>query len=196
MIFTADHGEHMGAFGTLGKCRFNDESARIPMVLRWPDCIAPGQRTDALAELIDVYATVVDATGGTMSSGRFGASLLPVATGEARSVHDAVFSEIGNPRSGPRYMVRTAEHKWTLEGGREHLIDMHADPYELTDLVPGGRHRDVCRNMRERLAAFLTTTQVDRARDYVPLFPRVRAAVGTDELETEHFVELFRKIHS
>ena len=193
VVFTADHGEHMGAFGRLGKGRFNDESARIPLVVRWPGRIAPGQRTQALAELIDVYATMVDAAGGRVSSGRFGASLLPVATGHADSVHDAVFSEIA---SKPRYMVRTDRYKWSLEAGREHLFDMANDPFELTDLGQSKAHADLRRSMQERLGAFLASTQVDRARDYVPLFPRVRAAAGREQLETEHFVELFRRLHA
>ena len=61
VIFAADHGEHLGSHGRMAKGWFTEESARVPMILRWPDHIPPGQRTNALAELIDVYPTIVDA---------------------------------------------------------------------------------------------------------------------------------------
>jgi len=195
VIFTADHGEHMGAHGRLGKCHFNDESARIPMILRWPGRVRTGQSTPALAEVIDIYPTILDAIGGTPSFGRFGTSLLPVASGETDSVHDAVFSEISGGKKGMRYMVRTPQHKWWISPGQEHLYDMDSDPYEMTNLAERGDCRDLPRDMRQRLSDFLVTSQYDWAHDYIPLFGRARIAMGSEEVHAEKFVELFEKLH-
>jgi arylsulfatase A-like enzyme len=41
VIFTADHGEMMGAHGYLTKGRFYEESVRVPLVLRWPGTSKP-----------------------------------------------------------------------------------------------------------------------------------------------------------
>ncbi|MBM3860662.1 MAG: hypothetical protein FJ395_13565, partial [Verrucomicrobia bacterium] len=69
VIFTSDHGEMMGAHGYLSKGRFYEESARVPLVMRWPGQIKTG-RTKALAQMMDVYPTIVEATGGTLTRGR------------------------------------------------------------------------------------------------------------------------------
>ena len=82
--------------------------------------------------MIDLNPTLVEAGGGTQSPGKFGKSLLPVATGSAERVHDCVFSEIGN--GGHRnYMVRGPRYKWHRYRGEEHLYDMRNDPFEQSN---------------------------------------------------------------
>jgi hypothetical protein len=61
--------------------------------------------------MMDVYPTVVEATGGELSPGRFETSLLPVATGRAESVRSLAVSEIGT-EAPLRLMARDDRHKW------------------------------------------------------------------------------------
>ena len=176
-FFTADHGEMLGAHGAMGKCRFCEESSRVPMIVRWPGRAAPGRRTGALAEIIDVGASVIDAIGAIPTDGQFGRSLLPVLTGQAESVRDAAFSEI---RMGGdfAYMVRAAEYKWWRTPKQERLHDVSQDPYELNDLSQSPGHERVREEMKGRLADFLMRTQIDWSRGYQPLFTRAGIAAG------------------
>lgn len=193
-IFAADHGDYMGSHGRFGKGGFHDESARVPLIMRWPGRIPGGRTTDALAELIDVYPTIIDASGGTVTPHRFGTSLLPVVT-DGKDVHDAVFSEIGHGEHF-NYMVRTEQYKWFVHGGREALFDMQQDPYELRNLIESESHRDVAAEMKARLRDFLMQTQVNFAADYKNLFTRIGLLAPTPGGMAERLEEMFRQVHS
>ena len=88
----------------------------MPLLIRWPGHIPPGGHTAALAQLFNVYPTIVEAVGGKLSTGHFARSLLPVAAGKARTVRSAVFSEIASHRAF-NYMVRTPRHVWWVHRG-------------------------------------------------------------------------------
>lgn len=193
-FFTADHGEMLGAHGGMGKCRFTEESARVPFIVRWPGRAPAGRRTEALAEIIDVGATVIDAIGTAPSQEQFGKSLLPVLTGETESVRDAAFSEI-RMGAGPAYMVRTTDYKWWQTPRQERLYHLAADPYELNDLSQSPDHANVRREMCDRLAAFLMTTQIDWSRGYQPLFTRAGIAAGSADV-ADRLYEQFKQIHA
>jgi hypothetical protein len=133
---------------------------------------------------------LLEVAGGQVSEGRFGVSLLPVATGEIAGVHEAVFSEIGHP---PRLMVRTAQYKWWFAQGREHLFDMQADPYEMHDLADSAAHAPVMREMHEHLWRFFAERQYDKARHYKPLFERAHVKAGAENV-AETLYAMFRRL--
>lgn len=173
-LFTADHGEMMGAHEAFTKGRFYEESVRVPLVIRWPGQVKTG-RTSALAQMSDVYPTVVEALGGTLSPGRFAKSLLPVATGRAEKVRDLAVSEIGT--SPPlRMMARDARFKWWAEEAREYLFDMTTDPLEMHNLIDDPAHHEDACHMREQMLTFLRTTQVNLSEGYKSKVTRLREA--------------------
>ncbi|MBA4019834.1 MAG: hypothetical protein C0483_21930 [Pirellula sp.] len=132
-VFTADHGEMMGAHGAMTKGRFYEESVRVPLVMRWPGRVETG-RTAALAQMMDVYPTIVEAIGGELSPARFAVSQLPVASGKRKAVRSTVISEISK---GPhqQLMVRDARYKWWIQDDEEYLFDLQADPWEQHNLA-------------------------------------------------------------
>ena len=193
VVFSADHGEMIGAHGRMGKGSFHEESARIPLVMRWPGRIEPGGRTPALAQLFDVYPTIVEAVGGELSPGHFAKSMLPVATGAAGSVRDAVFSEIG--RQPPlNYMVRMSRYVWWVYRGKEALYDLEADPYQLRNLIRSNQHREVLDEIRGRHLRYFMETQTNLSANYIPRLTRMKQLVGDDPNGlTERLYRLFRK---
>ena len=179
VIFTADHGEMMGSHGALTKGRFYEESARVPLVVRWPGHVQTG-RTKALAQMMDVYPTIVDAIGGELSPGRFAKSLLPVATGQKKTVRDLAVSEIGN--TAPlRIMARDARYKYWAEESREFLFDMENDPLEMHDLAGDPEHAATLSKLRGELLVHLRSTQVNYAEGYKNKVQRMREAEGATQ---------------
>jgi len=181
-IFTSDHGEMMGSHGALSKGRFWEESARVPLVVRWPGHVRTG-RTPALVQLFDVYPTIVEAVGGTLSPGRFAQSFLPVATGKATSARELAVSEIGMaPPLG--MMIRDARYKWWADNDHnresEHLFDLDSDPLEQIDLAPNPDHHDLLEKMRERALTWLRSTQVNLAEGSKSRVQRAREAGQKD----------------
>lgn len=177
VAFTADHGEMMGAHGALTKGRFYEESVRVPLVLRWPGHIQTG-RTKALAQMCDVYPTVVEAAGGEVTPGRFAKSLLPVAMGKEKTVRGLVISEIGGATPPLRMMARDERFKWWADEDTEYLFDLEADPLEETNLAARPEHKTTLEAMRNRMLTFLRNNQTNLAAGYKPKVQRMREAAG------------------
>ncbi|MFD0717482.1 sulfatase-like hydrolase/transferase [Paenibacillus sp. GCM10027626] len=68
VILTADHGEMLGDHYSYGKRTFYEPSARIPLLMRWPERLPQGVQRKQLGVLTDVYATIADAAGARDSS--------------------------------------------------------------------------------------------------------------------------------
>jgi len=60
VIFTSDHGEMLGAHGLREKNVFYEESAHIPLMIRYPDAIKPNTRVKGYVSLVDLFATILD----------------------------------------------------------------------------------------------------------------------------------------
>jgi arylsulfatase A-like enzyme len=59
-IFTADHGEMLGAHGKTGKDNFYEESVRVPMIFSLPNDANRGTRVSAPVSQLDLHATILD----------------------------------------------------------------------------------------------------------------------------------------
>jgi arylsulfatase A-like enzyme len=82
IIFTSDHGEQLGDHHLLGKIGYNDESFRIPLVVKDVGSSArAGDIETSFTESIDVMPTILDWLGGDIPRSCDGASLLPFIDG-------------------------------------------------------------------------------------------------------------------
>lgn len=179
VAITADHGEMMGAHGYLTKGRFYEESARVPLVLRWPGHVKTG-RSKAPVQMMDVYPTVVEAIGGELTPGRFAKSPLPIATGQKDRSRPIAVSEIGD-KAPLRMMARDERYKYWADEDREYLFDLETDPLEQTDLAEVPEHRETLHAMREKLLTHLRSTQTNLSAGYKPKVQRLREAEAKKE---------------
>lgn len=102
VLFLSEQGS---SFPYGGKWSLYDNGIRAAAIARWPGKIAPGTRTDALIDYIDVTPTFLDAAGRDPSTidtgcpdangevGFDGLSFLDVLTGESDRLRDYVFSQ-------------------------------------------------------------------------------------------------------
>ncbi len=177
LVFTADHGLMIGEHGNISKGKFYEESARVPMLMRIPGVTDSGIRSDAPAQMFDLYPTVLEAVGGKPSAHVQARSQLPALRDPGATVRDAAFSEIHNDDT-LNYMVRGTRYKWFIEEGEEHLYDLQSDPYEMTDLIDSADHNEAAVESRDRLRQFLMTEQVNYSSGYTPLAERVKNKAG------------------
>lgn len=85
VFFIGDHGRcHVR-----GKQFLYDGGTRIPMIMRWPGKVAPGQVSDDLVMSIDICATILDAAGITPPVPLHGKSLLGSEVQERKYVFAA-----------------------------------------------------------------------------------------------------------
>lgn len=176
VCFTADHGEMMGAHGMLTKGRMYEESARVPLVVRLPGQVKAGH-TKTPVQMFDVYPTVVEAIGGTLSPRRQAVSLLPVATGKTTSVRKLAISEIGT-HSPLNMMASDGRWKWWADEKGEFLFDLDADPYEMTNLAADPTHLAKLHELRQGMLTHLRSTQTNLSEGYKPKVQRMREAEG------------------
>ena len=88
VIFSSDHGETLGDHGLQFKgCRFYEGLVRVPLLFSWPEKISADVQSDALVELLDLSATLLDLGGVTIPEYFQGRSLLPILCGEKSADH-------------------------------------------------------------------------------------------------------------
>ncbi len=123
-------------------------SLRVPLIIHAPGVTAPGSVSNALTITADLYPTLLDLTGQRLRAEQHqdGVSLVPVLSGKAESVHDALFWHI------PHYYVETPPvssvrrgdfvylHYWEKAlspyGGRAHeLFDLSSDIGQSRNLI-------------------------------------------------------------
>jgi arylsulfatase A-like enzyme len=84
IVFTSDHGEQLGDHWLLGKIGYQDESFRIPLVVKDAGRSArAGAIEPAFTESVDVMPTILQALGGDIPRACDGHSILPLLDGPA-----------------------------------------------------------------------------------------------------------------
>ncbi len=145
VVFTSDHGYHLGEHGFWQKLSLHEESARVPLLVAGPG-VTPGVAA-GLVQAIDLYPTLVEAAGLDRPEHLQGASLLPMLRDPEARVHDAVFATRG---SGD--LVRTED--WALlawEDGSRELYDMRDDPRQFRNLAGRSGYEAEQRRLEARL---------------------------------------------
>ena len=114
-----------------GKATLTDWGTRVPLLVRWPKVIRPGQTTNALVDMSDFLPTVAElAEYQTPTAWEVtGQSFVPVLRGESNGARDWAFSErtdinLEGKNKANTAWVRTQRWKLYLDG---RLIDMDAD---------------------------------------------------------------------
>lgn len=152
ILFTADHGDLLGDFGSVFKMNHLNGSVRVPFIVAGPG-VARGTVSDALVGLQDVLPTFAAAGGAAIGQVVQGCDLSPVLASPDRHVREVYYSSTGND---PAQSVMVTDGRWKYiysqaAGGVEELYDQQNDPTELRNLA-GDPACDATRHAwRERL---------------------------------------------
>ena len=144
IIYSSDHGDHLGEHGLWWKQSFYEESVRIPLIMSWPGVLPPGVRCDRVADSLDLNATILDALGAPALPSSHGRSLLPLLRSESAPWEDRVFSEYCTEEGCYHRMVR--DGSWKLSYCHRQpaqLFNLHEDPQELENRVADPSCREV-----------------------------------------------------
>jgi len=150
VVFWSDHGDMLGDHRRVFKSTFYESSMRVPLILRWPGHFEEGAVSDTLAEIIDVFPTLLDALDMEPSHRALGRSLMPVLKDPKAPFRDAQLSEILHAGER-RICIRTRACKYAVRenGDGFMLFDLERDPQELHNLI--GKEEDLERELREKL---------------------------------------------
>ena len=153
VIFTSDHGEHLGDHGRVGKGPFGyDSCIRVPLLLSYPGHIEAGARVDHLIEHVDLAPTILDYCGVQQPQALQGRSFRPALAGDDYQARKSIYLEWREPYGLSWKTVRTKSYKYSRNNrGEEILYDLESDPDELTNLAAAESQREALHAMRDEL---------------------------------------------
>jgi choline-sulfatase len=166
VIYLADHGESLGARGLWLKSNFYQEAANIPLVMAGPG-IPEGLLVETPVSLVDIFPTVLEATGVTpmpgTTGGRPGTSLFDIL----QHPHDRerlVFAEYhaAGAITGATMLRKGAWKYIHYVGYPPQLFDLDQDPEELHDLGTDPAHETVRAEFEAELRRIVDPEGVDR----------------------------------
>jgi arylsulfatase A-like enzyme len=175
VLFTSDHGYHMGEHGYYQKGTLFEDSDRVPLILSAPGMSTRGQTTEAMVEMIDFYRTLSDlADLPDPEPFVLGESFAAVLDNAELSARPDAITQLVNG-----YSLRTPRYRYTqwtgTPGMSNELYDRLSDPSEMVNLVNDPVYADVIPALRNRLKARITktTTPVDGLK-FIPPDPKSR----------------------
>lgn len=177
IVFTSDHGYHMGEHGLWQKMSLFEESARVPLLIVAPGVARKGGLARSPVGLIDLYPTLTELCGVVAPENLQGQSLVPMLKdpsemgrgwslsqvsrggGQARATVGTDVSSAGRGFFG--YSLRTPRWRYTeWDEGRQgvELYDHENDPRELTNLARRPGHETTMEELSQQLREAVKST--------------------------------------
>lgn len=150
IIYSSDHGAHLGDHDAIHKGTHYDSSARVPFVVRYPNKIKP-RFTRAFSGHVDLMPTILELTGTPMPDTLEGRSLVPVLFGEKEKVQDQVFIEIRGTTSIVTDRWKMGINPKDQDGD---LYNLEQDPHELHNLFGKPETAGIHAQLVERILSF------------------------------------------
>ncbi|MBL69442.1 MAG: iduronate-2-sulfatase [Verrucomicrobiales bacterium] len=154
VIFTSDHGFHLGEHDFWAKVSLLDESSQVPLIIS-----VPGQKPTvchSLVELLDLYPTLAAMCGLPAQARLQGKDISPMLQDPTHTVRTAAFS-VAPMRKG--FLLR--EDDWAFihygeqgQNGME-LYHIKTDPGQFTNLATKPAHAKTVDRFRKQMAAKL-----------------------------------------
>ena len=165
VVFTTDHGEQFMSQGRIYKLTFYNESAHIPLFIRYPKGGVTGRRSDVCINTPDLMPTLLSLMGMKKDIPREveGMDLCEVLRGKDGPEPPYAFLQ----GMGHTYQwidgfewrcIRSKDYCYAkyLRDGSEHLFDQRNDPFQLHDLVEDPAYAEVLETYRNLLQQQLT----------------------------------------
>ncbi len=168
VVFTSDHGYHLGEHGLWQKMSLFEQSARVPLIIAAPGVSVDGGVCESPVGLVDLYPTLTALCGVAAPDNLQGQSLVPMLKDPKVVGRGWTLSQVsrGGRQTGRffGYSLRTPRWRYTewAEGdqGRQ-LYDHDADPLEQVNLAGD-------REYAETVAELSKTLREAVAQSYPP----------------------------
>jgi len=180
LCYSSDHGDHLSSHGygkpmdmwlhhtkRASKATPYEESIHIPFLLRYPEHVAAGQRTDILFNSVDVMPTLLSLAGVSIPAGVQGQDLSHAVLGQIGTEPDSVYLQIlgqGWPHRGDwvGFWRGIRTRRWVYARwhgtGEVILFDRENDPYEMDNLAGKPAFTAVQASMENRLRQWIADT--------------------------------------
>ncbi|MCC7234609.1 MAG: arylsulfatase [Bryobacterales bacterium] len=158
ILYTSDHGDMTGDHNLWRKSYAYEPSARVPMIMRWPEGFLGarrGQVRNEPVELRDIPATIMAAGGANLPVPIDGRGLADCVARDGAGwrewidlEHDVCYAKENHWNAltdgGEKYIFHALD-------GEEMLFDLRTDPHETRNLAGDASHAARLREWRGRL---------------------------------------------
>lgn len=141
VVYTSDQGFYLGEHGWFDKRFMYEESLRTPLLMRYPNKVKAGTKTDALVQNIDYAPTFLNWAGVQVPTDMQGESLAPLFDGK-QDVREHIYYhyfEYPGPHAVKRhYGVRSKQFKlihFYNDIDEWEFYDLEKDPSEMENQI-------------------------------------------------------------
>lgn len=146
IVFTSDHGYHLGWRGQWCKHSIDEQVLRVPLIVRHPQH-AKGMKANGIVELLDLFPTFCEIAGLSAPDTLDGKSFLPLIKDPKVAGKLGALCQWGNGRT-----VRTPRWRFTerRDGSRE-LYDHDTDSHEFFNVIQKHENSPLVKRLHDML---------------------------------------------
>jgi arylsulfatase A-like enzyme len=150
IVFTVDHGDHLGQHRMYQKMEMYEQAIKVPLIIRVPG--AEVRTLDSPVSHLDLMPTLLDLVDIEPPDGLDGISLLESIVSGTPPPDRSVFCQYsGNPTVGDiRRAVITRRYKYIYDPADvPELYDLESDPLEMHNLAADVTYREVIQKLHQ-----------------------------------------------
>ena len=153
VIFTSDHGYHLGEHFMWGKVTLFEECARVPLIVRVPGVSTAGKTTHGLVETIGLFPTLAELCNLDAPKHLQGLSYSSLIRNPNGSGNSSAYTVVSRGSQLGR-SIRTKRWRYAEWGKTEaaELYDLEKDPKEYINLAKSPNYLNIVKQMKNRLA--------------------------------------------
>ena len=151
IVYTSDHGEMLGDYGSVGKRTMLNPAVKIPLLVKWKAKFKPNKRVDTPVSLLDLFPTFAYVAGVKQKlPSSEGTNLQQIATGKID--REFVYSQFSEKESG-LYMIVSRDYKYIYSAAdrKEWLFDLKKDVNETKNWAGNPRYDVILDRLRCKL---------------------------------------------
>lgn len=157
VVYVSDHGDHIGERGLFWKHTFYEDAIRVPLIMRWPGHIAPGQDCTQPVETGALGNTILSLVGAPTLPNAAMTSFDDLIADKSAEADRPIFVEYCTDDI-PAWAEGQAVQQRAVIQGRfkyiyyhgypDQLFDLENDPLEQRDLARNPDHADTAAQLR------------------------------------------------
>ncbi|MEK9603251.1 MAG: sulfatase [Flavobacteriaceae bacterium] len=190
VIFTSDHGYHLGEHGHWQKRTLFNNATRVPLIVAGPGVNKNQKIMDAPVELVDIYPTLMDLVGMDAPEFVSGKSFAPLLKDSTARVRTSALTELGVNAGGKSkvqgYSIKTDRYRLTQWGekGKQgyELYDHKYDKEELNNLSKRVDYQKI----KDSLTIVINQRIANARSKPKGLGPQIKGALEWSEPKTIH----------